>query len=204
MFFTRTDRSRCAVQAGRLAALPGLTGLLLASACGSPAAGPHDVFAILNGFSDSAPMHVDEIIDAGLPGLDNTSAAPVRLRSVQLVDAPPAVRVLNVRAYNIQRAGFGDVQLMAGDLQAECPRALVPEPIDSFASPPRQAPQWFVVIAFRITQPGTFHINRVRINYRSQGHNGWQYQNLNLTLHVRNPPKPGPRPLPATAVCELP
>lgn len=39
--------------------------------------------------------------------------------------------------------------------------------------------------------------------YRA-GHDGWQYQNLNLTLHVSNPPEPGRRPLPSTELCDRP
>ncbi len=41
----------------------------------------------------------------------------------------------------------------------------------------------------------------MRVGFPEGGHRGWQYQNVNSTVTVKNPPLPGPTPLPASAVC---
>ena len=63
---------------------------------------------------------------------------------------------------------------------------------------------WFVVISLLITQPGTYHLDEAKITYTSGGTTGWQYMYLGVTFIVRNPPKPGPRPLPPSSVCGKP
>jgi hypothetical protein len=81
--------------------------------------------------SISGPARVDEIQNLTVPGLHNITDRPVRLRSVRIVGQPPAVRVLNVRAYNINKLGFGGTDI-SGDLPSECPGEFVPRPIGSF------------------------------------------------------------------------
>ena len=71
----------------------------------------------------SGPARLDEILNLTVPGLHNISDHPVRLRSVRFVGLPAAVRILNVRAYNIKRVGYGGTEL-EGDLPSECPDQL--------------------------------------------------------------------------------
>jgi hypothetical protein len=184
------------------AALITATGALLAG-CSSGSA-HQNVFTMLTGFTGSFPTHVDEISDVGLPGLYNTSDHAVQLRRVQLVAQPSAVHVLNVRAYNSKQVGYGDVGSQAGDLHAECPKQFVPHPITSFTIPPHKLARYFVVIAFTISKPGTYHLGKAKIYYRTGGTTKWQYQNLNTTVKITNPPRPGLRPQPASAVCGRP
>jgi hypothetical protein len=181
----------------------GLAGVLLAAGCSSPA-GPRVVFPVMTGSTDTVPTHVDEIEDVGLPDLSNVTGQPVRLQSVRLIGAPGAVRVLSVRAYSMDRVGYGGILAQAGDLPVECPGQFVPAPVSSFTIPPHASAAWFVVISLLITRPGTYHITRAKIAYIQGGQSGWQYQNLGTTFIVRNPPRPGPRPLPPSSVCGKP
>jgi hypothetical protein len=178
--------------------------LPLSSACSSSPSGPQTVIEAPDGFSVSGPAHVDEIMDAGLPDLNNVSDHAVRLRSVQLVGVPRAVQVLSVRAYNIERVGYGGVGLGVGDPVADCPQQFVAAPISSFTIPPHERPGWMVVIEFRITRPGTYLLKRVKIRYSTSGGTGWQYQYLNLTLYVAEPPRPGLNPDPGNNLCGRP
>jgi hypothetical protein len=55
----------------------------------------------------------------------------------RLVGQPPAVRVLNVRAYNIDVVGYWGLTAV-GDLPTECPGQFVPHPIGSFTIGPHK------------------------------------------------------------------
>jgi hypothetical protein len=69
-------------------------------------------------------------------------------------------------------------------------------------TPPQADSAWFVLIAFTISKVGRYHLNRVKIGYTTNGHRGWQYQNLNITIRVHDPAWPGPvPPLPKSAIC---
>jgi hypothetical protein len=88
-----------------------------------------------------------------------------------------------------------------GVLSKECPSQFKPHSLRSVTFPPHADPPWLVVLAFTLDKPGVYRLNRVRIDYQTNGHSGWQYQNTNATITVKNPPLPGPRPLPPSAVC---
>lgn len=182
-------------------ALITVTGALLAG-CGSAAA-HQDVFTLLTGFYGSFPAQVNETIDVGLPGLYNTSDHAVQLRRVQLIDQPSALHILNIRAYDRAQVGY-NIGSMEGDLAIECPKQFIPHPITSFTVPPRKLARYFVVFSFTISRPGSYHLGKAKIYYRSGGTTKWQYQNLNITVNISTPPLPGPRPLPASAVCGKP
>lgn len=175
--------------------VPVLPLLLLCSACGS-SSGPKAVLSAPDGFSEGGPVHVDEVTDVGVPDLYNRSGDAVRLRSVRLVDVSRAVQVLSVTAYSIKRVGYGTIGLGVGDPPVECPGQFVPAPVSSFAIPAHRNSGWMVVIEFRVTRPGTYRIRRVKTSYSTHGGTGWQYQYLNLTVHVSDPPRPGLNPVP--------
>jgi hypothetical protein len=182
---------------------PALASLLMCCACASPP-GPIAVLSAPHGFSESGPVHVDEITDAGVPDLYNFSSHTVRLRSVRLVGVSRNVKVLSVRAYNIRRVGYGYIGLGVGDPPTDCPGQFVPAPISSFTIPAHKQSRWMVVIEFRVSRPGTYSIRRIKTRYSTRGRAGWQYQYLNLTLRVADPPLPGLNPAPGDTVCGRP
>lgn len=173
---------------------------MLMVACGSHASGQRKVFPDSTGSALTVPTKTDEIDDVGFEPFYNLARDPVRLRSVTIVGAPSELRILNVRAYNYKQTKE-TVLSQLGDLTKECPRTFRPRPISSYTTPPHGASSWFVVIAFTISKPGRYHLGRVRISYTAAGHEGWQYLDIDTTMTVTNPPKPGPTPLPSTAVC---
>jgi hypothetical protein len=44
-------------------------------------------------------------------------------------------------------------------------------------------------------------MNRIKLTYTTRGHRGWQYQNIDTSLTVVNPPMPGPVPIPRSGIC---
>jgi hypothetical protein len=44
-------------------------------------------------------------------------------------------------------------------------------------------------------------MHRLKINYVTHGHHGWQYQYLYTTFKVVNPPLPGPVPIARSGIC---
>ena len=175
---------------------------VLTAAC-APAE-PQNVFRLDMGLSGTIPTRVKEITDAGVPDLANTSSHQVRLRSIKIVDQPRPLHILNVRTYNINHVGYEGVLGQEGDLPSECPGQFVPHPIDSFIVAPHKHAAYFIVIAFTFSKPGRYHLKRLRIYYTANGQDGWQYQNFDRTYIVTNPPLPGLRPIPKSAVCGRP
>jgi hypothetical protein len=182
-------------------AAAGLLAGMLAAACASvPVTGMRAVFPESTGMNSRTPTKTDEINDIGFEPFYNRSSDPIRLRSVTFVSPPAVLHVLNVRAYNYKQTK--DVPIGgAGDLAKECPHLFQPKPINSYVIPRRGASSWFVVIAFTISKPGRYYLRRVRIDYTAAGHHGWQYIDIDTTMIVTNPPDPGPRPLPPSAIC---
>jgi hypothetical protein len=180
-------------------AVAALLPALLAAAC-SATTGQRTVFPDSTGTSNRMPMSRDEITDVGFEPFYNVTGDPIRLRSVSFVSPPDALRVLNVRAYNYKHTR--DVPVgAAGDLAKECPDLFKPKPTNSYITPPHGASSWFVVIAFTISKPGRYYLKKVRVDYTAGGHPGWQYIAIDTTMVITNPPDPGPRPEPPSAVC---
>jgi hypothetical protein len=119
---------------------------------------------------------------------------------VRFPDPPASLRTLSVYAYSYKDIRQGLIS-QAGVLYKECPREFRPHPVSVVTVGPHSDANWLVVISFAISRPGIYHLGRVRLDYTTQGHKGWQYQNINATVTVKNPPLPGPRPLPRSAVC---
>lgn len=175
--------------------------VLPAAACtATNAAGQRAVFPVSTGLTSTMPTQTDEITDIGFEPFYNRTGDPIRLRSVGFDLPPSELQVLNVRAYDYRRTKETVIG-QSGDLARECPHLFKPKPINSYITPPRGASSWFVVIAFTISKPGRYYLKRVRIDYTAAGHRGWQYVDINTTMVITNPPKPGPTPLPSSAVC---
>ncbi len=174
--------------------------LLLVAGCSS---GQQDVFTIDSGFRSAFPTHTLEVDDIGLSAgwLHNQTDHSVRITSIRFLRPPAQLHILNVLAYSYKEVlGFGIIS-QAGVLEKECPNQFKPRALRSVMFPPHSDPPWLVVLAFTLNKPGVYHLNRVRIDYQTDGHYGWQYQNTNATITVKDPPIPGPRPLPPSAVC---
>jgi hypothetical protein len=153
------------------------------------------------GISETFPAHREEVNDVGVPLLHNTTGHPVRVRSIQLVNQPAAVHLISIDAYNYRQLGHG-IDSAEGNLPIACPHEFHPSPITSFTTPPHADSAWFILIAFTIGKVGTYHLGKIKIGYTTAGHDGWQYQNLGVTINVHNPPWPGPiPPLPKSAIC---
>lgn len=175
--------------------------IMLAS-CASVTSGDSEtiVFEVAKGFTTTIPVQTREILDIGIYPLRNLTGDSVRLVSESFAHAPRQVHTLSVYAYNYRHTK--DVPLAnVGDMPKECPRQYVPHAIGSFVTPPHSDTPWFLVIAFTISRPGRYYLGRLRLDYKTDGHAGWQYQNINATIVVRNPPRPGPRPEPRSGVC---
>jgi S-adenosyl-L-homocysteine hydrolase, NAD binding domain/S-adenosyl-L-homocysteine hydrolase len=137
------------------------------------------VFTTTSGFTTSLPSHTDEVQNLGLSvgWLHNKTGNAVRLTAVRFSDPPAALGALRVYAVSYK---------------------------DTYETGLISDAAWLVIISFAISRPGVYHLNRIRLDYTPQGQKGWQYQNINATVTVKNPPMPGPRPLPPSAVCGPP
>jgi hypothetical protein len=170
------------------APLAGLGAALLVAGCSPGAsAGPQKVFAVASGFYQGGPGVTSEILDIGLPALENVSLHTVRLTGIRLVGTSKAVRLRNVTAF---RYGVG-LGLSTGDMHA-CKGA---NRLTTVVTSPRARSAWYVVIAVTFAKPGRYRIDRVRISYVTDGHSGWQYQNVftRMVIHAHWPlgnPKP--------------
>jgi hypothetical protein len=174
-----------------------------AAGCSTPAplrSGPRAVLAVQTGITDGYTRNTDEIVDIGLPPLHNLTRHAVRLLSVQWVGRPASARI--IRIYGSAYADLGHGFIGAeGNLPIACPGWYQPAPVTSVVTPPHRDSRWFVVISFSIAKPGFYHFNRVKIRYVTDGHRGWQYQNLYTSYKIVNPPLPGPVPIPRSGIC---
>ncbi len=180
-----------------------LAGTLAAAACTSrapQAGGQQVVLAVQTGVTDGYTTNRLEVNDEGLPMLHNLTGYPVRLVSVQWVDKPAAVHILNIYAYTYGAVGHGIIS-GEGNLPIACPLQYHPSPVSAAVTPAHADSAWLVVIAFTISKVGTYLMNRLKINYVTHGHHGWQYQYLDTTFKVVNPPLPGPVPIPRSGIC---
>lgn len=112
--------------------------------------------------------------------------------------------MVNVLAYSFADTHHTGILGQLCVLSKECPREFKPHHVSVVTIGSHSNANWLVVLAFTISKPGVYHLNQVRIDYETQGHEGRQYQNVNTTVRVKNPPLPGPTPLPSSAICYNP
>lgn len=146
--------------------------------------GEATVLTVVSGFSQGGPSTTIDTVDIGVPGGQNVTSYRVRWERVSLVSIPPAVHLDRVFAYP-PGPGIGIVD---GNIFKNCPDNK-PDPITAAVAPPHAEMQWNVVIALTFTKPGRYDLRRVKIFYATDGHRGWQYQDLNTTLVISTPRK---------------
>ena len=162
--------------------------------------GARVVLAVQTGITDGYTRNRNEIVDIGLPPLHNLTGYTVRLRWVRWVNQPASARIISVHAYTYAQVGHGFIGA-EGSLPIACPGQYKPVSVTSVVTPPHGDSRWFVVVTFTIAKVGFYHLNRVKIGYVTAGHRGWQYQNLDTSYKIVNPPLPGPVPIPRTGIC---
>jgi len=149
--------------------------------------------------SSAGPVQTDELVDMVVQ-FTNLTGESVHLVGLSLVGALPNVRLVGTSVYDISRVGGFPAEDL-GNLPIECPREFAPSPVSSLVVGPHQYSGWFGVLTIRILKPGRYTISRIKISYSTSGGPGWQYFSSNLTLTVRNPPLPGPRPISSQEAC---
>jgi hypothetical protein len=156
-----------------------VAGIVLAGCSFGPGNGHATVFTIVSGFSEGGPATTIDIVDIGVPGSQNVTAHSVRLTGISLASVPRSVHLRSVIAYP---PGPG-VGIVTGNLPKQCSQ-YKPYPITADVTPPHSAAQWNIVIAVTFAKPGRYNLHHVKIYYRTDGHRGWQYQDLNTTMVV--------------------
>ncbi len=71
------------------------------------------------------------------------------------------------------------IAITIGNLIRDCPRT-PPYPLGRVVTAPHRDSNWQVIVAFKVLKPGRYTLNRVRINYVTNGRMGWQYQNFGM------------------------
>jgi len=178
----------------RLCPLALAAALLLALAGCSPATAPSReavVFSLATGYTQLVRATTADVVDIGVPELDNISDHGVGLRDVRLVSHSPAVRVRSITAYVY--GPEGGIGLGHGDLRKYCRKIDKPYLVNSVTIAPRAVSRWYLVIAMTFTRAGRYQLSRVRIDYVASERADWQSQNLNTTVVIRQA-RPGTKP----------
>jgi hypothetical protein len=156
-----------------------LAGILLAGCSAAERTGEATVLTVVTGFSQRGPATTIDTVDIGVPRSHNLTGHSVRLERVSLVSVPPAVHLMSVTAYP---PGSG-VGVIFGNLLKKCPQDKA-YPLTAAVTPPHADELWNAVMAITFAKPGQYQLRRVKIYYETDGHRGWQYQNLNTTVIV--------------------
>ena len=160
----------------------GLLAGILSAGCSPAGTGEGTVFAVVTGFSQGGPASTIDTVDIGVPGSQNVTDRSVRFERVSLVGAPGAVHLRSVFGYP-RGPGVG---VMFGNMLKNCPDDK-PYPLTAAVTPPHAETQWNIVLAITFAKPGRYDLHRVKIYYVTDGHRGWQYQNLDTTMLISAP-----------------
>jgi hypothetical protein len=145
---------------------------------------------MVTGFSQGGPSTTIDVVDIGVPGSHNVTAHSVRVeRRISLVSASPSIHLRSATAYP-PGPGIG---ITDGNLLRYCRQTLKPYPLSVDVTAPHADAEWNIVLAITFAKPGRYNLHRVKIYYTTDGHPGWQYQNLNTWL-VISAPRKGEKP----------
>lgn len=147
---------------------------------GCSSGGGRDVFQVFDPSPDGMLATTVDVVDVGLD-LTNVAGSTVTLQAVTLVSVPQAVHLRSVTAYGPDALPVG---LVHGDLLRYCGKTDKPHPVTVDVTRPHSDSPWNLVLAVTFKRPGTYHLTRAKIFYRTGGHTGWQYQDLNTTISV--------------------
>jgi hypothetical protein len=156
----------------------GLLAGILSAGC-SPAAGTGEatVFTVATGFSQGGPASTIDTVNIGVPGGQNVTGHSVRFESVRLAGVPAAAHLSSVFAYR------QSVGVIFGNMHKECPEDRQ-YPLTAAVLPPHAETQWNIVLAITFAKAGRYDLHHVKIYYVTDGHHGWQYQNINTTMVI--------------------
>jgi hypothetical protein len=158
-----------------------LAGILLAACSSAAGTGEETVFTVATGFSQGGPASTIDTVNIGVPETHNVTGRSVRIERVSLASEPPGVRLKSVTAY-LPGPGVG---VMLGNLlKRSCSRTFKPYPVTADVTPPHADADWNLVVAITFARPGRYDLHHVKIFYVTNGHQGWQYQNLNTTMII--------------------
>lgn len=165
-----------------------LAGVLSAGCSPTGGDGEATVMTVVTGFSQGGPASTVDTVNIGVPDSENLTGHSVRVERISLVSLPPSVHLRSVYAY----APGPDVGVMFGNLRTQCP-AKKAYPLTAVVIPPHAVQGWHAIVAISFTKPGRYDLHHVKIYYVTDGHQGWQYQDLNTTM-VISAPRKGARP----------
>ncbi|SRR6266567_7647319 len=174
-------------------AFAALLSALLVAGCTAPSDGSQNVFTVQRGVTQGGPASTVDVVDIGLPLLHNMTARTVTLRWVRLAGHYKGMRILSVTAYKYSQVGEG-IAAGLGDLRKHCREQMTSYPVAGDATPPYKDSNWLIIIAMTFSKPGRYNFKRAEIGYRTNGQDGWQYQNLDITVNVHKA-KPGTKPV---------
>jgi hypothetical protein len=166
-----------------------LMGAVILTGCAMSAPRFHQVLRVNTVAGMVLSGHTDELIDIPALALYNTAASPVRIQRIELASASSALRLSSTIAYYLDSGYF---LVGFGDLVKEC--GYRAEPVSSIVVKPDNASSWIPVMTIVVSKPGRYSLRRVKIFYKIDGVQEWQYQNLNAELIVKLPPEQGPYP----------
>jgi hypothetical protein len=158
-----------------------LAGILLAGCSSAAVTGEATVFTVATGFSQGGPASTIDTVNIGVPETHNVTGHSVRIERVSLVSAPPGVRLKSATAYP---PGHGVGVVLGNLLNKSCRRLNKPYPVTADVTPPHADVDWNLVVAITFAKPGRYDLHHVKIFYVTDGHQGWQYQNLNTTMII--------------------
>jgi hypothetical protein len=177
-----------------------LTVLSGIAGCSSSGLPERNVLVINTGLTVIATAHTDELVDVDVP-LKNGSQHAVHLLRISL-PSMSGVRLVRTSAYNVNHAD-SEFDINFGDLHVECPKQYPADaPVSAVTLPAHRQPVWFAVATVIFTKPGRYNLHEIKIMYSTAGHRGWQYQDTLLRVTVRNPPRPGSKPVPSSDACQ--
>ncbi len=156
--------------------------ILVLTACDRTGVQERTVFAP-RGYTDSGSTTTKTDENVGIPQLVNDSGQAVHVLAARFESPAPAVRTLYVAAFS---NAHGNIELGIGHLgRSPCRLGYTPYPVTDDVIPPHSFGGKYIVIGFKITKPGTYHLPFVRITYTTAGHEYWQDVSIGLTFTAR-------------------
>lgn len=112
--------------------------------------------------------------------LYNSSRSDVQLQAIQLVSpSNSTLQQVKFWVYQFRRGVPGIFEGYQGKLW-RCTRLFAPVALSNVNVGPRSYSRWNVVLSFIAAKPGTYKSFKMKLEYLTEGHRGWQYFYLNV------------------------